>query len=90
MTLIEKIMVAVGFVSMAVAVLTLYFAWCNEHKFHPMREVLEKFRRLPLGAQVVLTIFASVFFVYGSTKTNTPPNGVEGGIERAAGCHHRR
>ena len=79
MTLIEKIMVAVGFVSMAVAVLTLYFAWCNEHKFHPMREVLEKFRRLPLGAQVVLTIFASVFFVYGSTKTNTLPNGVEGG-----------
>ena len=69
----------VGCLGMAVAILAVYFAWCHEHNFHPLCELLAKFRKLPLGAQVFLVMFTGVFFVYGSTKTNTPPNTVEGG-----------
>lgn len=69
----------VGCLGMAVAILAVYFAWCHEHNFHPLSELLAKFRKLPLGAQVFLVMFTGVFFVYGSTKTNTPPNTVEGG-----------
>ena len=61
-----------GFV-MAVAFWAVYFAWCKEHDFHPVSELLAKFRKLPLGAQVFLVMFTGVFFVYGSTKTNAPP-----------------
>ena len=68
-----------GGFGMAVAFLAVYFAWCKEHDFHPVSVALAKFRRLPLGAQVFVVMFAGVFFVYGSTKTNTPPNAVEGG-----------
>lgn len=79
MTLIEKTMVAAGLISMAVAALAVYYEWCNEHKFHPMRELLGKFRALPWYAKVFLTMFTMVFIVHGSTKTNRPPSDVVGG-----------
>ena len=79
MMFFEKMMVAAGLVSMAVAALTVCFAWYREDDLHPMQELLGKFRALPWYAKVFLTIFTMVFIGNGSTKTNAPPSGVEGG-----------
>ena len=79
MTFFEKVMVAVGLISMAVAALAAYFAWCNEHKFHPLGDALARFRKLPWYGQVVVLCVAGAFVGYGGSKTNAPPSGVEGG-----------
>ena len=79
MTLIEKTMVAAGLISMAVAMASVYVAWCNEHDFHPVQKLLGKFRALPWYAKVFLTMYTMVFIGHGSTKTNGPPSDVVGG-----------
>ena len=44
---------AAGF-GMAVAMLTVYVAWCREHDFHPVSVALGKFRKLPWYGQVIV------------------------------------
>ena len=74
----KAILTLTGFAGMAVAMLAMIVQLCSEHDIHPFRELLIRFRRLPVGAKIFLVMFASVFIVHGSTKTNVPPGGVSG------------
>ena len=49
--------------------------WLNEKEIHPLRELLARFRRLPMFGQVVLGVIVLNLILYGSTKspTNDPP-----------------
>ena len=75
----KTILLLLGFASMAVAMLAMIVSACNDHNFHPLRELFRGFRALPLGAKVFLVMFAAVFIVYGSTKQDTSPSGDSGG-----------
>ena len=80
---IQKILMCAGLVSVAVAMLALIVPVCNAHGFHPVQDLLRGYRALPWYARVFLTLFTMVFILHGSTKTNTPPSGVEGGVTNA-------
>ena len=69
---------AAGF-GMAVAMLTVYVAWCREHDFHPVSVALGKFRKLPWYGQVIVLCCVGGLVSYGGGKTNAPPNGATGG-----------
>ena len=71
----KAILLLLGFVSMTVAMLAMVVSVCNDHNFHPGRDLFNRFRKLPLGARVFVVMFAAVFIVYGSTKMDTSPSG---------------
>lgn len=51
--------------------------WLHARGIYPVREVMGRFRRLPMLGQIVVIVVAVNLFVFGSTKT--PTNDVPGG-----------
>ena len=51
--------------------------WLHARGIRPVREAMDRFRRLPMLGQIVVVVIAVNLFVFGSTKT--PTNDVPGG-----------
>ena len=66
--MLTKIWTGFWLVLLAASLVALVVAVANEKNFHPLRDCLGKFRRLPLGKQLAVLVFVCTMWAYASIK----------------------
>ena len=73
----QTIVLVISLAGLALTLPASILLWLHTHGIHPVHEVMDRFRRLPMLGQIVVVVVAVNLFVFGSTKT--PTNDVPGG-----------
>ncbi len=66
--MLTKIWTGFWLVLLAASLVALVVAVANEKNFHPLRDCLARFRRLPLGKQLAVLVFVCTMWAYASIK----------------------
>ena len=66
--MLTKIWTGFWLVLLAASLVALVVAFANEKNFHPLRDCLARFRRLPFGKQLAVLVFVCTMWAYASIK----------------------
>ena len=67
----QTIVLVISLAGLALTLPASVLLWLHARGIHPVHEVMDRFRRLPMLGQIVAVVIAVNLFVFGSTKTPT-------------------